>query len=404
MAALAAALLLGSIAVPLSAGAVTYDPCDVNHDGSVDISDVIAINQYLCGAKYFRNYNQLDANRSHTVDAADAQCVLCKVTKVDYSACYIRQYGNGYKQPVAMPAVSSSVTLDSYAQTSEARWYIGYSFIKNEPISRYLLNSTFANLNTVVNPSSRAIIGTDDRTVAHGYENTGIVHFTFDTINGSAQATGFIVGDHEIATAAHCVYDKDNLVFYYNFNIQTYDQTGAAVSGKTLTAAEIHIPELYKTATSYKTRYDYALITVEEDLSDYMHFQIGNSYNMIQSEVQDIPIHVTGIPGSINITDPWNPYTSGNGNSQNLLYTHFGSVYESNNCEVLFYTADGSGGQSGSPVYTITRERYNGQDHYTYTALAVNSGGIPDSHNCGPLMTRHHLRFYMNNPNIQYRR
>lgn len=391
------AICLGSMIAPFSVGAVTYDPCDVNHDGTVDISDVIVINQHLSGAKYFRNYSQLDANRSHTVDAADANCVMRKTIKGSYSACYIRQSGNGKMDPVNMPEVSSTNTLDVYANTSEARWYIGYSFLKNARISRYQLNSTFANLNSNSSSQARKPIGTDDRTVAHGYENTGIVRICNVGDKYIYRSTGFIVGDHTIATAAHCLYGgNDKIDFFKNYTIETYDRTGAAVNGKTLTVSEVHIPEEY--TTTFDTKYDYALLTVKEDLSEYAHFEIGNSYNMTASEAGAIPIHVTGIPGKIKI----DPITDiGEDNSQGLLYTHFGSVYSNNNRTLLYYTVDTSNGQSGAPVYTIIRERYNNQDHYIYTALAVHSGGTK-VRGAGPLMTRHQFVFYENNMYAHY--
>ncbi len=384
-----AAICLGSVTAPFTVEAVTYDPCDVNHDGEVDISDVIVINQHLIGAKYFRNYSQLDANRSHTVDAADANCVLRKAVKGDYSACYIRQYGNGYMQVVNMPAVSSANSLDySYMNTS-ARRYIGYSFLTNSTISPYSLTPTLASASMTSSGPERAIIGTDDRTVAHGYENTGIVMIS----NSGGKGSGFIVGDHQIATAAHCVYDNVSHQFYKNNTIRTYDRTGSPVDGGFLTIAEVHVPESYSTSTEFY--YDYALITVKEDLSDYVHFEIGNAYNMTNSEVGTIPIHVTGRPGPIQIGDK--KY-----NDFDLLYTHNGSVYGSDNTQMLRYSIDTTSGQSGSPVYTITRELYNNQFHYIYTALAVHTRAYNSYANQGVLMTQYQLQFYKNNPNAHY--
>lgn len=392
-----AAICLGSAIAPFTVGAVTYDPCDVNHDGDVDISDVIVVNQHLSGARYFRNYSQLDANRSHTVDAADANCVMRKVVKGDYSACYIRQYGNGYMQVVNMPAVSSANSLDySYMNTS-ARRYIGYSYAKKANIAPYSLTPTLASASTTSSgPARTRIDGTDERTKAHGYENTGIVSIidANDPIS-----TGFIVGEHMIATAAHCVYIKNNVSkeFKKSLTIKTYNRTGIP-ENHFLTAVEAHIPEDFLGAS--EMYYDYALITVKEDLSDYVHFEIGNAYNMTNSEVGTIPIHVTGVPLKTFIEDP----VYGEWNDDDVLYTHNGSVYGSDNTKMLRYTVDATGGQSGSPVYTITRERYNNQDYYTYTALAIHSRGMDfaGTANHGALMTQYQLQFYKNNPNAHY--
>lgn len=242
-------------------------------------------------------------------------------------------------------------------------------------------------LNSTSGAQTYALVNDDDnRGVAHGYENTGIVRV--------GDATGFIVGDHQIATAAHCVYDSDCVntnKISPSIDVETYDRSGLP-TGTKLTVAEIHMPEYY---TSGNLLFDYALITVVEDLSDYVHFNIGNSYNMKSDEVGTIPIHVTGKP----------LYTDDNletENCDNILYTHYGNIYGSNNKSLLYYTVDVSGGQSGSPVYTITRETYNNNFYYTYTALAVHTNSGSGEYNFGTLMTKHHQMFYKNNPNANY--
>ena len=128
-----------------------------------------------------------------------------------------------------------------------------------------------------------------------------------------------------------------------------------------------------------------------------MQFDIGNCYNMTVAEAGTIPIHVTGRPGSTgdNLETP---------NTNNLLYTNFGYVYEgtdTNYMDALYYTVDTSGGQSGSPAYTITRERYNNEDFYTYTVLSICVGGNTNRAS-GPRMTKYHQQFYNNNPYACY--
>ena len=365
--------------MPMGAGA-TYDACDVNHDGSVDITDVIALNHHLLGTKYYTNYNQLDANRSHTVDKADATCIMSKLVHTSYSACYIRQCGDSI-EAVDMPAVSTTLTLDNSVSDTQGRWYVGYSYLENAPISRYQLTPTNVSLNsTQVSYSERMYSNGEEREVAHGYENTGIVA---TGITG----TGFIVGDHEIATAAHCIHTNGQI--RTDVEIWTYDRTGE-LDGNELHIAEIHVPENYSNTGSL---YDYALIVVEEDLSDlgYVQFNIGNLYNLTLSEAGTIPFHITGQPDQFGGVE----------NTLNTLYTDFGTLYNNNNTSYLYCTAQGTGGESGAPMYTITRERYNDTDYYTYTALGIFVGGN-SSFNGGPLMNKHHLMFYRNNPYANY--
>lgn len=70
---------------------------------------------------------------------------------------------------------------------------------------------------------------------------------------------------------------------------------------------------------------------------------------------------------------------------------------------ILEYDVDTSSGQSGAPVYTITRNVVNGNATFTYTALAIHHGGLTSNYNnCGSRISKYHLQFYRNNPNISY--
>lgn len=76
----AVAVLCGS-AVSMQVGAVTYKiNYDTNRDGTVDILDVMALNQYLMGRFYVTNISQMDVNRNSIVDKMDAECLLTYTT------------------------------------------------------------------------------------------------------------------------------------------------------------------------------------------------------------------------------------------------------------------------------------------------------------------------------------
>lgn len=288
-------------------------------------------------------------------------------------------------QPVAMPAISSTITLDESANQTNDRWYVGYSYLDNAPIAPYKLTVASTALSNAQNTRDAGLIdGIDDRGVAHGYENTGIVAL-------GVTGTGFIVGDHQIATAAHCVHTDGEI--RTDVEIWTYDRTGELDGGE-LTVAEIHLPRDYD---GIDGELDYALITVVEDLSDHVQFKIGNSYNMTNAEAGTIPIHITGQPDQVQDPNTGEMVI----NWDNILYTHYGSVYDGNNPSHLYYTVDSTGGQSGSPMYTITRERYDNTDYYTYTALGILTVSTGPS-NGGPIMRKHHLRFFKGNTYANY--
>lgn len=376
------AVLCMTGAMPAMTSSASYDPRDVNHDGTISTLDVIAINHHLAGTKYYLEYNQLDANQSHTVDYADSRCVLNATINNSYSACYMRKNTNGTMQAVAMPSVSSTITLDSSVNQTTGRTYKRYSCTENAYLSDYTLTPTNVSLNTTSAQSRGLVNDNDNRVAASGNECTGIVHFGND-------GTGFIVGDHVIATAASSIVDD---VFGILEPVIFTCGTNGRLDGYTLTPTEIHVPAEYTDTAD--TLYDYALVVVEEDLSGYTHFDIGNSYNMTYSEAGTIPIHVTGVP-----------YKTGDGldvnNEINRLYTHNGRIYGSANTSLLRHTVDTSDGQEGSPIYTITREYYNNEYYYTYTALGIaNSQEGTYVSNSGVLMTKHHLLFYGSNPYI----
>jgi len=363
-----------------SVSATTYDNCDVNRDGYVDMADMITLNKYLYGVYSVSNYNQLDVNRSLTVDAADEECLALNVLGGTYNGGYFsRKTGT----IVASPTVSG-FTPNSTASSSAQREYMRYEYSTGHLLNSYNLTPTLINLNSTIN--SRAIIGDDDsRYPSYNPENTGIVSLS----DNYGRATGFIVGDHHIATAAHCVYRKGIDVPHHwkNLTINLYDENGVITSNE-LTPVEAHIPAEY--IDSDDSTYDYALITVEEDLSDYVQFSLGTPYNANATAYANVPIYVTGSP--VDLLDE---------NNITRLYSAEGRLMnkiETGNTDVLYYNVDTAGGDSGAPVYTITKIG----SQYVYTAIAVHHGGDEDTQNWGSMVTNYHLQFYNNNPNMSY--
>lgn len=384
---IACASLMAVMNFPVSA----YDSCDVDRDGYVGTTDLINVSKYLNGIFSVTNYNQLDVNGSLTVDAADFDCVSAALIGETYNAGY---YSKSTNQLIPFPAVNG-FTSDFAASRTSALEYRRYSYKENTELEPYSLTPVMGTLNSGVN--SRAIIGNDDRYLAIGEENTGIVNIELSVGNKIGHGTGFIVGDHQIATSAHCLYDAydehDNL-WYPITSITMYNKDGT-LSNVTLTPVEAHIPERYTDWGNYC--YDYALITVEEDLSDEKNynctfFSIGNAYNITESDYENIPIYITGCPGKINNID------------NTVLYSAQGNVTDENiaNGFLIHCNIDGTDGQSGSPMYAITKRKIDeDQFTYVYTVLGIYRGGN-SNYSVGPLMTKYHLQFYHNNPNMNY--
>lgn len=378
----AASVLAANYAIMTSA-ATTYDPCDVDHNGLVDLSDLVIVNKYLAGAYYFPNYNQLDVNRSLTVDSSDSLKITAYMLGNTYSYSYISRE-NSY--PMIHPTINGA-TLNSDAGSTAIRTYSRYSYVTHQQLDDYDLTPSTPLRASNRLDNTRDVIGDEDsRYPSCSEENSGIV-----LLEGIG--TGFIVGDHEIATAAHCVYKKNGNNGYWrsSITIKTYDSNGFPTS-TSLTPIEAHLPTQYRdcvitnaTPHNQYIPYDYAVITVSENLSGYVHFSLGTAYNAKQTDYNRIPIFVTGCPGESN----------GHVNINDRLYSSEGRVVGNNNTLILHYNADTSNGDSGAPVYTITQNRIGTDTSYTYTALCIHSYGFSElGYNCGSLITKYHLQFY----------
>lgn len=367
--AISAATLVTSVGMfPVSAA---YDVCDVNRDGTVNVRDVSFIARYLSASVKVKDYNRLDVNGSLTIDSMDKECVLAEVMGYSYSSSY---YSKNNKTTSHAPSVST-ITLNEAADENISRAYYKYTY-SNGRTSPYLLRPTTTTVTNDV--STYSVIGEDERKRITGTECTGIAQL-------SIGGTGFIIGDHHIATAAHCVYNKDYNQWVGSMTINTYNTNGI-LTGNTLTPIEAHIPSLYideNGGDQYK--YDYALITVEEDLSDYFQFDLGTSYSVTSTNFANIPIYVTGCPRETEV--------GGDNGEDRLLYSAEGRITGTNNTNLLHYNTDTSGGNSGGPVYTVTRNIINNQIVYSYTALAIHAYGG----NFGSLITKYHLHFLKNN-------
>lgn len=401
---MATATLVTSVGM-LPVAAVTYDVCDVNRDGKVNVRDVSAIASYLESKVCEPDYNNLDVNKSLIVDYMDEQYILAKVMGQSYSSSY---FSKKNRTTSKAPSVSN-IVLNNDADSWAAREYRRYSYTSKKELSKYTLSPT---MNLLYNTDSRSdtsriVIGNDDRYASNGIENTGIVNIHTNT---GADGTGFVVGDHQIATAAHNVFDKKTNDWFSDTLITLYKYNGE-LSNIDLTAVEAHIPAQYnpnESVTEYKYKYDYALITVEEDLSEYVHFNLGEAYSVNASNYSNIPIYVTG--------SPYNS-PSGDSNTYARLYTGEGRAISKyvntttpvSNTDVLNYDTDMQQGCSGGPVYTVTVNNINGQSSYTYTVIAINSfetppdnGNVQGMGNGGALITKYLMQFYKNNSYINY--
>lgn len=303
--------------------------------------------------------------------------------------------------------ISTGAVLSADAATTKTTRYLKWEFTNNSvEDSEYTLSLDLYN-----GAQTRIIYPNDGGDNRYRSGNTGIVQI----MSGDETCgTGFIIGDHTIATAAHCVYrttgqtqyiisDPSIITYTDEGTPETITKNGQEIYNE-LKVTEIHIPYKYHEELqiprelTYSAYTDYALLTVEEDLSDYVHFELGIPYGMNSNEFNQIELYTTGIPKFIN------------GNRNFLVYTAKGAEhpYKDSTAKQIYHTCDLTDGQSGSPIYTATEYYYPGEDEprKVYTAIAVVFGWDRDDfvdgtilyYNIGPCMDSEKLQFYQDNP------
>lgn len=195
-------------------------------------------------------------------------------------------------------------------------------------------------------------------------------------IAGGYTCTGFIIGDHEIMTAGHAV-NLDGK-FLTPMCIRIPDENASSNSYIEVTAIAAHMPKLHLTTSGY----DYAIITVEEDLSQYGKALLGMPTDSAINNHMNI--HCLGYTdaGVLKIS---------HGTINSKAEDHRGII-----CDVI-----ARGGTSGGPLYIETdygnADGTNMQTYKTVIGVISSASGIIAS---GPMISPRVLQFAYNNSNL----
>ncbi len=341
----------------MAANAPTTIYGDVDSSGKVDIGDVITLQNYLAGKIATSNINMkyADVDKNVVIDVNDSKIIL------DY--------------------LIKKVTSLPYSESGSMHECNTYSFLEDETRSYVKYDCATGKTTTYSlpkNSTSSTRSGSDDRVIDSSANAQCIVRLEYP--NGSS-GSGFIIDDHIIATAGHCVCAGTS---FLSPTIQIYD-AGGTNKIKEYTPSELHIPtSIYNDLEYvYKASTDYGLIYVKEDLSAYGKMSLGTVSEMFHTTGQTV--NVSGYPGTVH----------GVGNNKDRYYgTGKVEVYYSKP-EQLKYTAYMSRGDSGGPVYieyTLKGETFR-------SAIAINTSSSSSGF-YGTKITQPLLRFYYNNPNI----
>ncbi|MCM1270175.1 MAG: trypsin-like serine protease [Ruminococcus flavefaciens] len=347
---------------------------DPTGDGKIDMSDAVVIMQYLSGAITPENVDKLDFDNNGVVTPMDS-----------YKVQMYKLQMLGDKDDIVTIASPEAVSPQG---DSSVNYRVYDAQTRKELTSkRYTLKESKKYYNDSDNSiSTRAVIGdTDDRVI--DWTKNGVVKLM---TTGGYMGSGFVVDEHTIATAAHCVYNNSMSSLYNISSIKLFDNNGVTILD--IAPEEIHIPEKYFSDNIY----DYALITVEEDLSDYMQFDLGTVLNYSPS--RNIAVTNTGFPQYIYVGN--SKTTVNDGDKKHNMYSSTGSIVRTKD-KYFYHTVDTSGGDSGSPVYYT--ETINGQTYYTVVGIHVRRDTDPSDDidaNEATRITTELIRFYKQNPNI----
>ncbi len=349
LAAAVTAVSVGSV-FSTSASAATFLQGDANGDGMISMLDVMCVNYYLTGKGNADGLMlaRMDCDNDYVITISDYNLIAKATANV-----------------VTLPTVTRDALT---SPLNEDKMYVAY-YPNDKQEYRYTLYA----VEGLPNMSSRSTIQTPDET------NANIIRITNSF---GLSGTGFIVDNHVIATAAHMVMDDWRRDFYEEVNISLYNDAGTQIID-TLTAIEYHVPITYKTALGSDIRkYDYALIYVEEDLSDYGVWSLGVATDEFMN---------TNASVSVSGFDYVEPYGYGR-------YLSTGTIMNCNSVYELQFNATSQNSKRGAPVYYTTSEN-------TSSVIAINACLEQDMLNSeiysyGVRMTPSIIQFYLQNENI----
>ncbi len=286
-----------------------------------------------------------------------------------------------------------STSVNASDPLNEARTYYRYDSSSGDYLGSYTLSDLSLDSSSTDVSTMNVYGDTDDR--VENYDRNGVVKIT--TTSGNF-GSGFVVSDHVIATAAHCVVSRDakshencDVTIENIFCFNGSNTPSLTISKENI--VEVHAPSLYidgNDENEYK--YDYALIIVKDDLSKYTCFNLGTMLDDYLGEVT-----VAGFPGNVS-TD--GSEKEANTLTKHKLYIAIGNVTEQDEY-VVKYDADMTAGQSGGPVYATTK--FNGKTYYTVIGINTYETTYEDKvagYNFGTRITPSLMQFYLANPYV----
>ena len=226
----------------IEASETTFLKGDIDGNGVVNMIDYTNMIKFLSGqcAANGRVAERLDLNKDGVITYYD-KSLLASIILED----------------VPQTTIRSSNTDNLPSQSNR-------SYYKFDMSSTSYSVYTLSPVANITDASTYTIIDSDDRVQENGLN--GVIKVS----SSMGLGTAFVVGPHTILTAAHVLSDKDTRQVAYDADFQFYTNYNT-VSNFSVTPTAYHVPSAFF-GGSNAWIYDYAVVTVEEDLSDYVNF------------------------------------------------------------------------------------------------------------------------------------
>lgn len=357
--------LCASSPIAVDAASTTYFRGDINGDDTVNIVDTTYLKNILSGKRYSTN-NKLTQRLDVNLDGIISERDLEMLTKINL---------NDITSDLLNYTTVSDNTSDIPSSANRS-----YNIYNAQTGTSYGSTYTLNAVNSVPESTSTySIIGSDDRNI--DYSHTGVVKIS----SSRGIYTGFVVDSHTILTAAQCVYNTVSNTPATDVTYTMYDSNGNIIRNSK-PAVKYHVPVNFINSSYNICAHDYALITVSEDLSNYINFDLGIARlafgNAQTGTLSPVPIYVTGY----NATDS-STFSNKIVTTQGILANEKVANHE------LQYSTDTVSSEIGAPVYVTDS---NGKK----TVIGINNSYSSSGYNVGMRVNTNVLQFVYNNPNL----
>jgi len=334
---MSAAVTTSALVVSMTGSSIeNLIPRDPSGDGRILLNDAVCVQMFLGGSSLPSNLTPLDFDQNDIISMMD-------VMKIQAYLNNSLGEGDIPNSNTNDPVITPQTNTLSYRRHK-------YGTGDVESYTSYNLTTSITDLNTMASP--RTIIGDND--MVRDY-NKAVVKL-------SIGGTGFIIGNHTVLTAAHCVYNRSTNSFIENLTMSITDDPGHVLA--TYSPEYVHIPTKHVQSDRGN---DYALLYFEEDLSQYGYFDLGYAFD--DYIFNDGSVVASGFP---------QVYPPGYENAgYGIKFLSKGNLTGSNIYNEFIFDADVAGGDSGGPVY-VEEGIGSGENYREYKsviAISVRESG-----------------------------